>query len=398
MTGLATSTPSVARGKGSSIPRLAPLWMALLLLLAGCSSGAQPTTGPTAAPSTAGPTPVATAALTPTPAPTPPAASATAAPTATAAPITAAPATPSPTVPPTATPSPTAASAFPVTVVDDESTSVTIPAEPQHIVSLAPSNTEIVFALGAGTRLVAGTDADDYPAEAAALPDAVVATKVLKEQIASLDPDLILAYGNGFTPPGDVTQLRQLGYPVIVLYASSLAAAERDISLIATAVGAKDRADTMLAEMHRQFAAIEAVVPPTATHPRTFYEVGYGPGIYTPSADSAYTEMIRLAGGDPITTDASFTISLEALVKADPEVIILGDAAYGVCPDQIAGRKGWKTMTAVKAGAIRPAFDTVVTRPGPRLPLGLASLVRGIHPDVVLPADIPPEPVLCATP
>jgi iron complex transport system substrate-binding protein len=285
-----------------------------------------------------------------------------------------------------------------VTVTDDEGTAVEIPAYPERIVSLAPSNTEIVFALGAGDRLVAGTDADDYPADAAALPDAVVQTKILKEQIAALDPGLILAYGNGFNAPADIIQLRDLGFPVVVLYASSVTAAEADVTLVGKAIGAAEEAEAIVAELHDQFEEIEAAVPSTADRPRTFYEVGYGPGIYTPSAESAYAEMITLAGGDPITTDASFTISLEALVKADPEVILLGDAAYGVCPDQVVTRDGWKGMTAVKDGAIRPVFDTLVTRPGPRLALGLASLVRGIHPGVTLPADIPPDPVLCASP
>lgn len=301
---------------------------------------------------------------------------------------------PTPAAPATAPPA--ASASFPVSIKDDEGTQVIINAAPRRIVSLAPSNTEIVFALGAGDRLLAGTDADDYPAEAAALPDVVVKTKILTEQIAALRPDLILAYGNGFNSPGDIGQLRALHYPVVVLYASSVATAEADIALVGKAVGANTQAEAILATIHARFAAITASVPSAAPRPRTFYEVGYGPGIYTPSADSAYAEMIKLAGGQPITTDATFTISLEAVVKADPQVILLGDAAYGVCPDQVRARPGWKTMTAVKAGAVRPVFDTVVTRPGPRLPLGLASLVRGIHPEAKLPAELPPDPALCA--
>ncbi|MEA2623013.1 MAG: cobalamin transport system substrate-binding protein [Chloroflexota bacterium] len=375
---ISVQTPSSIRLKGSIHARLTAGVAALLVFLAGCGATGGSSPSPTPAPVS---TPATTAPATST-------ATATVAPTVTPV-VMATPAL-------TATPEP--AAAFPMTVTDDEGTAVEIAQQPERIVSLAPSNTEIVFALGAGERLVAGTDADDYPAEAAALPDAVLQTKVLKEQIAALRPDLILAYGNGFTPPADVTQLRALGYPVLVVYASSLVTAEKDITLIGTALGAPTEAAAILEEVHAQFDAIEAVVPATAPRPRTFYEVGYGPGIYTPSADSAYAEMITLAGGDPITTDASFTISLEALVEADPEVILLGDAAYGVCPDQVAGRDGWQTMTAVKDDAIRPAFDTVVTRPGPRLPLGLASLVRGIHPEVTLPAGIPPDPVLCAAP
>ncbi|MDL2336023.1 MAG: hypothetical protein QFC55_08335, partial [Chloroflexota bacterium] len=90
----------------------------------------------------------------------------------------------------------------------------------------------------------------------------------------------------------------------------------------------------------------------------------------------------------PITsTDpAVYSIPLEQLVTQDPQVIVLGDAPYGSCPDQIVGRPGWAGMTAVRDGQIRPVDDIVVTRPGPRLGEGLAALALAIHPD----ADIAP--------
>jgi hypothetical protein len=100
--------------------------------------------------------------------------------------------------------------------------------------------------------------------------------------------------------------------------------------------------------------------------------------------------------GRPITTGSAtnFAISLEKLIAADPELILLGDAAYGVTADQVAARPGWKVMTAVENGAIRPVNDLIVTRPGPRLVQGLRELALAIHPDLVLPsaAPIPPMP------
>ena len=97
--------------------------------------------------------------------------------------------------------------------------------------------------------------------------------------------------------------------------------------------------------------------------------------------------MIALAGGDPITTGSptDFAIPLEKLIAADPEVIVLGDAAYGVTAEAVAARPGWDVMTAVKDGAIRPVNDVVVTRPGPRLVEGLRALALAIHPDAAVP-------------
>ena len=104
--------------------------------------------------------------------------------------------------------------------------------------------------------------------------------------------------------------------------------------------------------------------------------------------------MIALAGGTPITTGSTtvFSIPLEKLVAADPEVIVLGDAAYGTTAEIVGARPGWATMTAVRARAVRPIDDTVVTRPGPRLVEGLRDLALAIHPGLALQPPSSPGP------
>jgi iron complex transport system substrate-binding protein len=285
---------------------------------------------------------------------------------------------------------------FPLTVVDDEGTSVTLDALPERIVSLSPANTEIVFALGAGDRLVGGTSFDDYPAEAVDLPDVATYQGVVTEQVVGLEPDLVLAAGNYFTPPDDVARLRELGYPVIVVYAPDVPAVMADVELIGTAIGRADEATAMTAQMSERLDAIAAAAAETGSTPRTFYQIGSEPEIYGPAPESFVADMVALAGGEPITTrdPAVFSIPLEELVTADPEVIVVGDANYGVCPADVAARPGWGDMTAVVNGDIRPVDDVPVTRPGPRLAQGLASLARAIHPELQLP-DVPPDPVLC---
>ena len=119
------------------------------------------------------------------------------------------------------------------------------------------------------------------------------------------------------------------------------------------------------------------------THkPRLFYEIDTAGGIFTPPADSIYGEMFRLAGADPIAGGANYTISLEDLVAADPEVILLGDSK-SVKAEDVAKRPGWGGMTAVKQGAIFPIDDILVTRPGPRLVDGLQALIQAIQPQLV---------------
>jgi iron complex transport system substrate-binding protein len=297
--------------------------------------------------------------------------------------------TPTPGPTPTASPVPTATLApeFPVTLVDDEGTSVTLAAEPARIVSLSPANTETVFALGADARLVGGTAYDDYPPEAAALPDVATYQGVLMEQLVTAHPDLVLALGNGAKTPPDVIKIRGLGIPVIVLYAADVPGVLHDIELIGDAVGSSAEARMMTASMQINIDAIAAATS-ALDHPRTFYELGLDPEIYGPADDSFLADMVALAGGVPITTGSTsaYAISLERLVTADPEVIVLATGpGYGDTPELIAARAGWDGMTAVKTGALRPVDDIIVTRPGPRLADGLAALALAIHPGMTLP-------------
>lgn len=286
--------------------------------------------------------------------------------------------------------------AFPVTLVDDEGTEVTLESEPQRIISLSPANTEIVYALGGGERMVGGTDQDDYPPEAADLTPVAAFTGVVMEQVVALEPDLILAAGNAFTPPDDIARMRELGYPVVVIYAPDVPTVLADIEFIGSAIGEREAAEAMTAEMATQLDAISAAAAATGSTPRTFYQIGSEPEIYGPAPESFVADMVALAGGEPITTSdpAVFSIPLEELVVADPEVIVVGDANYGVCPASVAARAGWGDMTAVVNADVRPVDDVPVTRPGPRLPQGLASLARAIHPELEL-ADFPADAPMC---
>ena len=297
--------------------------------------------------------------------------------------------TSSPSVPATASPSPVAA--FPVTVTDDEGTAVEIPGEPEKIVSLTPANTEILFELGAGDRVVATDSGSDYPEAAAALPDVADFSSVDVEQIVSLDADLVVAGGLGFTPADAVTQLRGLGIPVLVVYAPSIAGVYADIELIGQAIGATAAAGQLTDGMRTQMDAIAAAVT-GETRPRVYYEVGYDDttgAIYAPADRSFVAEMVTLAGGDTITTGdpTSYEIPLETLIERDPQIIVLGvNPFYAPTAEQVAARPGWKVMTAVKDDGIVTVQDTEITRPGPRLPIGLRNLAAAIRPDVTLPS------------
>lgn len=294
--------------------------------------------------------------------------------------------------PPTTERSPTSASAFPVTLTDDEGTTVEVAAEPEVIVSLTPANTEILFELGVGDRVFATDDGTDYPEAAVALPDVATFSSVDVEQVVKLEPDLVIAGGLGFTPADAITQLRGLDIPVLVVYAPSVEGVYKDIELIGTATGTGGAAKALTAAMAAEIDAISAAVAATGTAPRVFYEIGYDAttgAIFAPAADSFVAEMVTLAGGDTITTGDpnTYEIALEKLIEQDPEVIVLGvNPFYEPTPKEVAARPGWNVMTAVRNDDVRTVRDTEITRPGPRLPLGLRNLASAMRPDTTLPA------------
>jgi iron complex transport system substrate-binding protein len=287
--------------------------------------------------------------------------------------------------PPAASTSPSPAPTFPLTLTDDKQSQVVIPARPARIVSLSPAATETVFALDEGARVVGKVqDVADYPPEAHSIPEVATYTGVDIEKIVALRTDLVLVDAS-LTKPDTLQRLRDVGIPVVQLLAADVDAVLADIRLIGRAIDADGRAADLVASMRAQIdqiAAATAALP----HPRTFYEIDATKEIYGPTVGSPLVDLIVLAGGQPITTGSTTvaSISLEKLVTADPEVIVLGDAAYGVKAEDVARRPGWTRMTAVRSRAIRPVNDIVITRPGPRLVEGLRDLAGAIHPELVL--------------
>lgn len=348
-------SPRSDHGRASSRAVIGFL-VSLVLALAACSTGASPSAPPTAS---TGPA-------------TSPSAAAIA----------------------TATPSPTPALEFPVTVTDDEGTAVTLTAEPQKVVSLTPAVTETLYAVGAGSRVVATDDSSDFPAEAQPLPDVVVFGTVDVEKIVSFDPDLVIAGGAGFTSAEAIAQLRSLDIPVLVVSTLSIGAIYNDIVLVGTVVGETDAATVLVEKMRADMTAIgeaaKAASQGAGSPPRVFYDVGYLDAtgqIFGAAKGSFLAEMIEMLGVDVITADAvTYEIPLETLIERDPEVIILGvNAFYTPTPATIAKRTGWSALTAVKTGDVRSVNDTEITRPGPRLATGMRNLALAMYPDLVIP-------------
>ncbi|MFM7678959.1 MAG: ABC transporter substrate-binding protein [Roseiflexaceae bacterium] len=278
-------------------------------------------------------------------------------------------------------------SVAPATIRDGAGRDVTIPATVDRVVSLAPSTTEIVYVLGKGDTMLAVDMFSDYPAEAAALPKISNPDMTYNyEQIATLKPDVVLAAA--ITSPDAITAIEKLGIPVVVVgtYTTTMASVQADIRLVGTVLGVADTATTLNAQLQARWEQIAATVASVSTKPKVFWELdATDPSKpYTVGKGSFITDIITTAGAVNVFADVDNPypqVSIEQVVIAAPDIIILSDAAYGVTAEQVVARPGWETIPAVQQNAIYPIDDNLVSRPGPRIVEGLAAVVAIVHPE-----------------
>ncbi len=272
-----------------------------------------------------------------------------------------------------------AAAAF--VVRDMEGRALTLPAPPARIVSLVPSVTEIVYALGGEARLAGRTDFCDWPPAARVKPSVGGMIAPSLEAIAALRPDLVV-----MTPSGNrhdtMEQLARLGVPVYLVDVHGVAQMMDVIARVGALTGRDAAVAGLVGRLEGRIAAVRRAVAPFP-RPRVLYVLWPEP-LIVPARDSHITELITLAGGESVTGAEPGDyprFSLEAAVARAPEVIVLARHGAGAPP---VGREKWDRLTslpAVKAGRVEAVDGNLVHRYGPRLVDGLEALARIIHPE-----------------
>ncbi len=266
------------------------------------------------------------------------------------------------------------------TITDDLGRAVTISKTAERIVSLAPSNTEILFALGLGDKVVGVTEYCDYPPEATQKEKVGGFSTVNVEKVVSLNPDLVLATGG--EQEGFVTQLEGLGITVVALYPDNLDGILHDITLVGDIAGAKEVADTLTENLRRRIENITNVVE-NAGKPKVFYLVWDEPLMTVGRGRGTFPDdLITLAGGTNLGAAASGdwpAYSLEMLVAEDPDVIVL---AHGKSAESMGTLSGWSSLTAVQRGRVYQIDSNISSRAGPRIVDALENMARYIHPEL----------------
>ncbi|MEA5078130.1 MAG: cobalamin-binding protein [Anaerolineaceae bacterium] len=275
----------------------------------------------------------------------------------------------------------------PLTFTDGLGRTVTLAAPAQKIVSLAPSTTEMLYAVGAGDQMVGRDSFSNYPEEAATLTDIGGSNGAYSyDSIASLQPDLVVAAA--INTEDQVKALTDLGLTVYYVgNPTSMEDLYTSLETIGELTGHMDDAVDLTDSLNTRVQTVLDAVARADSQPVVFYELdGSDPGKPWTSGPGTFLDMlITLAGGKNVGSSLSSAwaqISVEELLTQNPDVILLGDAAYGTTIDTVKAREGWDKIKAVQEGAIYAFNDDLVSRAGPRLVEGLEDLARTIHPEL----------------
>ena len=276
--------------------------------------------------------------------------------------------------------------AEPYELIDGLGREISLPSSVERIVSLAPSNTEMLFAIGAGSQVVGRDEVSDYPASASEVASIGSTFGELNtEAILALEPDLVLAAD--ITAPEQLQSLEALGLTTFVVpNPTDFDGLYDNLMTIGEITGHGDEAADLADELRSR---MEAVIALTADVDSTkvFYEIdGSDPNAPWTTGSSTFQDLlIELAGGANVAAGIKGwgQLDLEELVIQDPEVIVFATGPFIVTTSQSLGeRPGWGGIAAVQSGRVVSIDTNWIDRPGPRLIDGLEALARALHPDL----------------
>ena len=263
-----------------------------------------------------------------------------------------------------------------------DQTDATVESIPMRIVSTAPANTEMLFALGLGERVVGVTSLDDYPPEAAKIAK-IGDFQPNPEAIVALDPDLVVGYSGNEEA---LAPIKTAGTPVLILNPATVAQIYTDITTVGAATGATGQATELVESIKAQMKSVGDAAAAAGDSPKVFFAVDNT--LWTAGPGSFVDELLTLAhatnvaatpGADGAAAQPYYQFAPEQLVAADPDVILLPGSFYKSA-EEFSADPRFAGLRAVKEGRVLVIDDVTVTRPGPRIADGLKVLAMAIHP------------------
>lgn len=280
-----------------------------------------------------------------------------------------------------------ATAAFPVTITDAAGFTVTVLEEPRTIVSLAPTNTEILFAIGAGDRIIGDTLYCNYPEQAEQIEKVGGYSTISIEKITALNPDIIFANDNNGLE--NIEHLKNLGFTVIVINPESMSSIYSSISMIGDCVGETENADALITDMQTRIQRITDKLANIETYPKVMHAMSVNP-YWISGANTFQDELITLAGGRNAFSDVDGwgTVTLEKLIVANPDLILtdpgadMGTPGENTLKDSFYEDNRLTSVNAVKNENIFVMDADIFDRGGPRAVDALERLAELIHPEI----------------
>lgn len=274
--------------------------------------------------------------------------------------------------------------AFPLTLKDAVGNEITLEETPKTIVSMMPSNTEILFALGLNEEIVGVNDYDNYPAEALE-KEKIGGMEFNVEKIVGMNPDIVFAHESslGMGEAG-LQQIRDAGVKVFVVKnAADFNETYTTIEQIGRATGKLPEAQKIVEDMKAKVEEVKEKVAKVETKKTVFVETSDVPEIYTPGKGTFMQEILEMVNAENIAADQEgwFMIAPEEIVSRNPDVMIIMYSYVEGIVDSVKARDGFDTITAVKNDAVVQVDENLTSRTGPRLAEGLEEVAKAIYPE-----------------
>ncbi|HVE79430.1 MAG TPA: helical backbone metal receptor, partial [Gemmatimonadaceae bacterium] len=266
-------------------------------------------------------------------------------------------------------------------IVDDFGDTLRLAASPRRIVSLNPTTTELLFALGAGERVVGRTHWDQWPDSARLVPDLGNGLRPNVEAVLARRPDLVLLYASGDNRDA-ANRLRAAGVPTLALRIDSIAEFRRAVVLLSVLVGDSARGTRVRDSVDRTLSRVRLATAPLPP-PRVMWHVWDSPLIVI-GGGSYLTELVAIAGARNVYADQpaiSPQVSMEDIVRRDPDYIIAGPVGR----ERVLADPRWRGVRAVRDGRVVAVDTNLVGRPSVRLGEAAVELARLLHPGLSLP-------------
>lgn len=269
---------------------------------------------------------------------------------------------------------------FPVTVTDSLGREITLEKQPERIISLTPSNTEILFGLGLDEEIVGVSDNDTFP-EQVATKESVGGMEFNLELIASLQPDIVFAHGSGmYSFEKGMEQLEAMGIPVFVVNnAVTFEETYETMKQIGQLTGRVAQAEEMIATMQKDIEELQTKAA-SLDEKSAFIVVGTNPNLYAVGTDTFINEMLNTIGvKNSVTQSGWIQYSAEQFVSDNPDVILV---TYEDDIDAILSNPAYAEMAAVKSGNVHLIDADTTSRQGPRIANGIQSIAQTMYPEV----------------